>query len=508
MNKSENSTDYAILFVPLFIVLAVASTFFFFTEASGQAIEFLNGLFVNKIGFFYILMGIFVLSASICTACSKYGKIRLGDSPPEYGDFRWGSMIFTSTMAADILYWSLIEWGYYYSSNPTGLSALSAAQRQLTASSYPLFHWGPIPWAFYILPSAAYAHMFYVSGRTRQTLSEACRPVLKKRSDGFAGKAIDIFSVVGLLAGTATTFSLATPLMSEAVSLLAGIENGRGLTVLLLGMTGAVFTFAVMFGIKAISKLAVASVWLFAALALYVFAQGPSLFIIESGISGLGHLLQNFISMSSWTDPLRLTGDGASGFPQQWTIFYWAYWISWFVATPFFIASISKGRTIRQMIFGSFFYGLSGTYASFIVFGNFGLYQQATGAADIASMLANGDPPSSLILKILSKLPHSGFVLVLLVLVMIALYASTFDAITMVVAGFCKKELAAGTQPEPSLRAFWSMVFIILPLALIWSESTLRMLQTLSIVAAFPLAVIMIVIILSFFRDLRESSPK
>ncbi|MDR0375382.1 MAG: BCCT family transporter, partial [Treponema sp.] len=405
-------------------------------------------------------------------------------------------------MAADILYWSLIEWVYYYQANPFGAASLSAADRQLTASMYPLFHWGPIPWAFYILPSAAYAYMFFVKKRTRQTLSEACRPILKDKTDGFWGKLIDIVSVVGLLGGTATTFALATPLIADSINQLLGLSLGKGLTVIILLFIGAVFTLAVLFGMKAIAKLAVVCVALFSALFMFVFITGPTKFIIESGISGIGAMIQNFIGMATWMDPLRLTGEGSSGFPQQWTIFYWAYWIAWFVATPFFIAKISEGRTIRQLIGGAFFYGIAGTFTSFIVFGNFGLYQQVSGKVDAIGMLNSGLSPSYIILAFFDQLPLTRLALVLLVLVMIAFYASTFDAITLVVAGFCRKRLEQDEYPDRKLRVFWAAVFIILPIALIWLESALNMLKTISIMAAFPLAIIMLIIAGGFFKEI------
>jgi BCCT family betaine/carnitine transporter len=500
------STDISILLFPLCIIALLASLIFCFPERAQFIIGVLNDFFVNRLGAFYIITGLFVLICSIYVAGSKYGKIKLGDiEKPKYSDFKWGSMIFTSTMAADILYWSLIEWGYYYSSNPTGVGDLSVLQQQQIASTYPLFHWGPIPWAFYILPAAAYAYMFFVKKSQRQTLSEACRPILKEKIDKGWGKLIDIVSIVGFLGGTATTFALATPLMTNALNKILGTSSEKSLTIALLLLNGLIFTLAVLFGMKAISWLAVACVIVFSTLLAYVFFFGPSRFIIESGVSGIGNMMQNFIGMSTWTDPLRLTGDGISGFPQQWTIFYWAYWIAWFVATPFFIAKISEGRTIRQMISGAFFYGIAGTFTSFIVFGNFGLYQQVTGKVDAASMLLNDVAPSEVILRLLGQLPEHNFVYFLLVIAMLAFYASTFDAITLVVSGFCHKSLKIDEQPDKRLRGFWAGVFIILPIALIWSESTLTMLQTVSIIAAFPLAIILLIIVFGFLKELKRS---
>jgi len=504
----NKSTDISILLFPLCIIAFLAALILLFPERAQFIIEnILFDFFRNKMGVFYILTGIFVLLCSIFIAASKYGNIKLGAlEKPRYSGFKWGSMIFTSTMAADILYWSLIEWGYYYSANPAGTGDLSLLQRQQIASTYTLFHWGPIPWAFYILPAAAYAYMFFVKNGQRQTLSEACRPILKDKIDKGWGKVIDIVSVVGLLGGTATTFATATPLMTNALNRLLGTSADKSITIAILLLNGLLFTIAVLFGMKAISWLAVACVVVFSTLLAYVFFLGPSQFIIESGVSGIGNMIQNFIGMSTWTDPLRLTGDGVSGFPQQWTIFYWAYWIAWFVATPFFIAKISEGRTIRQMIGGAFFYGIAGTYTSFIVFGNFGLYQQVTGKVDAAAMLADGVAPSEVILKGLEQLPGHNIVFGLLVLAMLAFYSSTFDAITLVVAGFCHKTLKIDEQPDKKLRAFWAGIFIILPIALIWSEGTLSMLLTVSIIAAFPLGIILLTIVFGFIKELRKTS--
>ena len=149
-----------------------------------------------------------------------------------------------------------------------------------------------------------------------------------------------------------------------------------------------VYTIAVLIGLKGISSLANISVVMFSILLIVFLFSGPTIYIIESGISSMGRMIDEFFSMATWMDPLRLSGEGGSGFPQDWTIFYWAYWISWSVATPFFIGKISEGRTIKNTILGGYFYGLSGTFTSFIVFGNYGLFQQVTGKMDAANMLS------------------------------------------------------------------------------------------------------------------------
>lgn len=506
-SKTKQEIDWTLTLAPLILIIFMSVILLVYPNASSNAIEFLRSIFVGDFGSFYMVFGLGVFLVSIWLAFSRYGHVKLGNlEKPRFNTFAWGAMIFTSTMAADILYWSLIEWAYYFGAAPFGMENLSLAQRQDFASTYPLFHWGPIPWSFYILPAVAYGYMMYVKKRKRQTLSEACRSTIGHHADGALGKAIDIFSIVGLLAGTATTFSLATPLLSLVVSTIFGIPQSTALTIIILGVIALVYTIAVTLGLKGISKLANLCVIIFLVLIAIFLFFGPTRFMIESGITGIGKLANDFFSMSTWMDPLRVSGEGGSGFPQDWTVFYWAYWIAWFVATPFFIGKISEGRTIKQTILGGFTCGLLGTFTSFVVFGNFGLFHQTQGNIDAAGMLADGASPSEVILQIFQQLPISGVALVLLAVAMIAFYASTFDAITLVVAEYSLKKLEPGQEPPKSIRVFWALIFIILPIALIFNETTLTMLQTISIVAAFPLAIIMGIIIYSFIKDLKNDN--
>lgn len=503
-NRRPENMDLTVTFVPLLLIALLSALLMCFPEKSQRVVGFLRGIFVNDLGFFYILLGLGMILTAVGLAFSKYGKIQLGKmEKPRYSTLSWGAMIFTSTMAADILYWSLIEWAYYYSAKPFAMEQMSLAQKQDMASMYPLFHWGPIPWAFYILPACAYAYMMFVKHRRRQTLSEACRPLLKGQTEKGIGRIIDIIAIVGLLAGTATTFSLATPLLSKALGEVLGVETGRLTTIAILMVIGIVFIIAVMKGMKAISHLASICVVIFGILLGIFVICGPKVYLIETGITAVGNVIQNFFHMATWMDPLRLSGTGGSGFPQDWTIFYWAYWIAWFVATPFFIARISEGRTIRQTVLGGLSCGLLGTYTSFIVFGGFGLHIQTSGKADLAGMLADGAQPAEVILRVFQELPVTKIALIVLILAMIAFYASTFDAITLVVAGYTQKDLEEGKEPRKRIRAFWAGVFLLLPIALLFAESTLTNLQTISIIAAFPLGIIMILIVISFFKELK-----
>ena len=489
--------DWFSTIVPLAGVVAVCAVFMMMPEQSVLLLQTVRGFLGDECGIYYALLGTGIFGCTIYMAFSQYGRIQLGQiEKPLYSSFQWGTMIFTSTMAADILFYSLCEWALY--ANETHIDDMGGIQKW--ASTYPLFHWGPIAWSFYIVLAVAFGFMLHVRGREKQKFSEACRPLLGNRVDGIWGMVIDLIAIFALIAGTATTFSLATPLLSAAVSQVFGFANSVGLTIAILLLIAAVYTLTVWFGMRGIAKLASYCACLFFVLLLYVLlAGGETGYILETGFSALGNLVQNFIGMSTWMDPLR-----ENSFPQNWTIYYWAYWMVWCVATPFFIGTISKGRTIRNTVLGSYGWGLAGTFTSFIVLGNYGMAQQMKHGLDVSGFIAEGGAYSEVILKIFDTLPLGSFGLILLVVTMIAFYSTTFDSITMVVSLYSYKKLSVNTEPDKRVRTFWAVMFILFPVALIFAENSMYSLQSVSIIAAFPIGFIVLLIVAGFFKDAGE----
>lgn len=489
--------DWLSMFVPLAGVIVLSALFMLFPNESGIILQKIRFLLGDEGGIYYALLGCGILLCTMYMAFSKYGSIKLGDvEKPQYSLFQWGTMIFTSTMAADILFYSLCEWALY--ANEPYIEELGGIQKW--ASTYPLFHWGPIAWSFYIVLAVAFGFMLHVRKREKQKFSEACRPILGNKVDKGWGKAIDLVAIFALLAGTATTFSLATPLLSSAVSRIFGFSNGTMLTIIILLLIATVYTLTVWFGMKGISKLASGCVYLFIGLlAYFLLAGGETVYILETGFSALGNMVQNFIGMSTWMDPLR-----ENSFPQNWTIYYWAYWMVWCVATPFFIGIISKGRTIKNVVLGGYGWGLAGTFTSFIILGNYGLAQQTKHGIDVSGFIAEGGSYADAILQIFDTLPWSHFALLLLVISMIAFYATTFDSITMVISSYSYKKLQMGEEPDKKIRTFWAVTFILLPIALIFAENSMYSLQSVAIIAAFPVGLIVLLIIVSFFKDAKK----
>ena len=500
MNKLKSSRiDWLITLAPFIIIMALAGVLFIFPNESNDIIGQVRFFFGDTLGIYYLIIGIGVLLVSVFLSCSKYGDVVLGEpnEKPKYSFFAWGSMMFTCGLAADILFYSFAEW-VMYATNPHIEELGSVAE---WAGVFPLFHWSFIPWAFYLVLAVVFGFMLHVRKRNRQRYSEACRPVIGKHADGVLGRVIDLFALFALLAGTATTFSVATPLMAAIIVNLFGITISRtAVTIIILLITCAVYTYALLHGFKGISFLAKLCIYLFFGLLFVVLLSGgQGRFIIENGFQSLGKMFQNFIELSTFTDPGR-----TSNFPQDWTIYYWAYWMVWCIAAPFFIGNISRGRTIKQTILGGYVFGVGSTIVSFIVLGNYSLGLQTSGAADfIAEYAANGDL-YGLILNIINTMPASKFILVVTMLCMIAFYATSFDSIAYTAACYSYKRLGENEHPHKMIELLWCILLIVLPIALVFSESSMNNIQSVSIISAFPIGLIMIIMIRGFFKDIKK----
>ena len=186
--------------------------------------------------------------------------------------------------------------------------------------------------------------------------------------------------------------------------------------------------------------------------------------------------------------------------PANWPI----RWMVWCVAAPFFIGNISKGRTVKQTILGGYIFGLGGTFTSFIILGNYSLGLQVFGKLDVIGLYTATGNLYTTIIAIVRTLPLAPLVLILLALTMIAFYATSFDAIALVASSYSYKELDNDEEPHMGIKVFWSIMLILLPIALVFSDNSMANLQTVSIIAAFPIAVIIVMIIVSFFKDAKK----
>lgn len=497
--KEYKKIDWMITLLPLGIIVALCVLFFCMPEQSNAVLSQIRFVLGDTFGTYYLIIGLGVFLISFYVAGSKYGNIVLGgqDEKPKFSFFAWGSMMFTAGLAADILFYSFSEW-ILYATDPH-IAELGSIQDW--ASVYPIFHWSLIPWGFYLVLAVAFGFMLHVRKRERQKYSEACRPILGKHTDGWGGRIIDLLAVFALIAGTATTFSLATPLMASVIGELFHVELSRTVvTIVILIITCIIYTYSLLHGFKGISFLAKSCIYLFFGLLAFVLLfGGEARYIVETGFSALGRMVQNFFELATFTDPERTTS-----FPQNWTIFYWAYWMVWCVAAPFFIGSISRGRTVRQTIVGGYVFGVGSTIISFIILGNYSLGAQVMGKADFLAIYEKSGDLYEVIISIIRTLPCAPLVLVLLLLTMIAFYATSFDSIALIASCYSYHRLKEDETPHKVVELMWCVLLILLPIALVFSDSSMSNLQSVSIIAAFPVGAVIVLIVASFLKDAKK----
>lgn len=499
INNNNKQIDWLITLLPFTTITSVAALLFIYPNESNKIILSIRSFLSDTLGIFYLVIGLLILAISIYLCCSKFSNITLGepDESPKYSFFSWGSMIFTCGLAADILFYSFTEWILY----ATNQHITELGNIHSWAGVFPLFHWSFIPWSFYLVLAVVFGFMIHVRKRTRQRFSEACKPLIGNHANRIIGRTIDMFAVFALLAGTATTFSIATPLLCAILMTIFNLNfTSTTITIIILLFTCCIYTYTTLYGFKGMQFLAKICISLFFILLSAIFLIGnQTKFILENGLQSFGIMLQHFLELATYTDPVRTTN-----FPQDYTIYYWAYWMVWCIATPFFIANISKGRTIKEIIIGGYTFGAGSTLLSFIILGNYALGIQLSGSKDFISEFLITNNLYELILHILNTLPASNIIIITTLLCMILFYATSFDSIAYIASCYSYKYLDNSEHPDKFILLIWCIMLIILPIALAFSESSMASIQSISIISAFPIGIIMLMMIYSFFKDSKQ----
>ncbi|TWT06423.1 BCCT family transporter [Planococcus sp. CPCC 101016] len=481
------------------IVIATLGLVIFQNSAEPVLNSMLTGITYNlDWAFQFLTFGLFILLMYL--VFSKYGKVKLGDEPPEFSTFSWGAMLFCAGMGTSIMFWSMMEPMYYFMGPPFGLEPNSSAAAEW-AVAYGMFHWGISAWALYALPTVTIAYSFFVKKNHSLKISTACRGALGKHADGFIGKAIDILVIWSLVGGLGTSLGLGVPMVSAVIGEIFGVQQSMMLSIIIIIIWVIIYSASAYMGLyKGIRKLSDWNVYLALGLALFVLLVGPSLFILSNFSNSFGLMLQNFAFMSFSTDPIN-----QGGFPQSWTVFYWA----WFAATaPFiglFVARISRGRTIRELITHILIWGSVGSWIYFGIFGGYTLNLQLSGALDVIGIMSErGDPAA--IVEILKTLPLSFIVLPFFALLGFIFLATSLDSATYILAAITTKELTAGQEPARWNRMLWGMVLAALAVSLLLIGG-LKVIQTSSVIVSVPVIILYVLLSVSLLRWLKQDYP-
>lgn len=503
ISSSMELIDKPTFFGSLGLLLLVTVPLIVFPEQGAAWVLSARDFLTGTLGVLYLALGIGAVGFMIYICISDIGQIQLGDpgEEPEFSTISWASMLFCAGIGASIMYWSMIEWAYYYQDPPFHIEGMTNEAAQW-AAAYGIFHWGPLAWAIYLIPALPIAYFYYVRKRAVLKISEALLPVLgERRAHGALGKLLDVMFVFGMLGGAATTLSLAAPLINEGAHELFGAPKNITSQIVVLIICTSIFGYSAFSGLKkGIQMLSNINFWLALLLLAFVFVVGPTTFMAEAGLDALGRVLSNLVHMATWMEPFgEFEGFPDSGFPQSWTIFYWAWWLAFAPSVGLFIARISRGRTIRSMVMGSMFYGTFGCFLFFMVLGNYGLYLQLSGQLDVIHIL-NTQTPTAAIFAMLNQLPLSYFVIAVYTVLAIIFTATTFDSISYILASVVQKKV--DDEPMRWNRMFWACALSVMPIALLLLGG-LETLQTASIVGGAPLLPVALLLCISVVKAAR-----
>lgn len=453
---------------------------------------------IRNFGWTYLLSAFIFLLFSLYMAFSKYGDLKLGEDheKPRFSYFGWFSMLFAAGMGIGLIFWGVAEPMSHYL-NPPAYVAQSSPDAAKFAMRYSFFHWGIHPWAIYIVMSLSIAYFSFRRGMP-PLISSCFFPLIGNRIYGAAGYCIDILAVFATVFGIVTSLGLGAMQINSGLASILPFEATFTTTLIIIAVVTVLFMISSMTGLdRGIQLLSKANVMLAILILLFMLIVGPTNMILNVFISTLADYTTSLMDMSLSTNPFR----GAE-WTQSWTLFYWAWWISWCPFVGLFVASISRGRTIREFVIGALMVPTLLTFVWFSVFGgsafSLELEQQAGIAATVAQDISTG------LFKLYSFFPLTSVLTGLTVLLLIVFFVTSADSATFVLG-----MMTSGGEQDPpaSKKLTWGLTVSTTAAILLYTGG-LEGLQRMAIAAALPFTGIMLLLCLCLLRGVRYEYKK
>ena len=478
-------------FLAVFITLSLI-----FTEATADVFSEILAFINEKLGWLYILDFNIFIGVALYFAFSRYGKIKLGGpfARPEFSTGAWYAMLLSAGLGIGLMFWGVAEPIFHLSSPPPLFDVApgtGAAAKAAMATTY--LHWGIHGWALYGLVALALGFFAYNRGLPL-TFRSIFYPILGPRIYGNWGHAIDTLTVVATLFGLATSLGFGAGQAAAGLHKLFGLPEGTGFQIVLIACITGLATISVVAGLDAgVKRLSQLNIYLAAAFLLFVLLVGPTLFILSLFTQSLGYYIQVLPEFSFWNEAFTGTSWQAG-----WTIFYWGWWISWSPFVGMFIARISKGRSVRQLLTGVIFLPSILCFLWMAVFGGSAIDLQLSGERDVAT--AVNDNVATALFDMLEAFPFTGIVSLVGVLLLISFFVTSSDSGSLVV-----DHLTSGGKldsPKPQ-RVFWAIMEGLVAVVLLLGGG-LSALQTAAVATGLPFAIILLVMCWSLKKAFTE----
>ena len=494
---SSEKVDYVAFNISLIVVITIASFILLSPGAAENFIGTMKNQVIDIFGSIYLILTMACFIFLLYLAFTKYGDYKLGghDSSVEFSTFSLIGMLFCSGIGGGIIYWSGVEWSYYVGNPPFGVMPYSEESFSL-ATAYGLFHWGISAWSIYGIPAIALSIAFYKyklnSLRLSSSLSGLGIPNIESTLFGRFIDLIFILATVGAAGGTIGSY---IPMLSSGFSEIFNINNGLYLDILVICLCVSLFGYSVYKGLdKGIKKLSNFNLLLALFFLLIIIFSTNVLSLIETSLSGLLFSITNFWDMST----LGISEE--SEFAEEWTIFYWAWWVAFGPLVGLFIARISRGRSLRQVILGMLLFGTLGTWLFYMILGGFAMNLELSGEfAVLQSMNSVGHADTAI--AVVKNLPLETFMIFIFCLITIIFVTTSYDSMSYVISYHVLKTSNENKEPDKKLRLFWALILGILPAALvIYSDHSVAL--DIILITSLPLMLIYPLMAISIYREL------
>lgn len=491
-NKSQ--VDKFLFFVPLTLVAMLCISVAVAPEQTNDLFNRIFGIVTGDFG--WMLQMFFVANTMLMLyfIFGKYGDKRIGNGKPEFTTPVWYGMLFAAGTSGVAVYWGFSEWFQYASAPPFGAVPLSQEALEY-ASTYSFFHWGPSGYGLYATIAVVFGYYFFVKQEQTNRPSIACRSLLgEKLTYGWLGKLIDCIYMVGIIGAVSAAIGLSTPLVSAIIVDLFNIQYSIMVDAFVLLLMSLFFIVGMYGGLhKTMEKLSNFKVLLVIVVIAFVFMISPKSFVLNNFTNSMGILTNNFFKMMLTTDPI-----GKGGFPQAWTVFFFAWWSAYALNTGIFLARVSKGRTVRELVLGATISSCVGCWLHFIAFGYYGMNLYTEGILDVIELYETQGIPETII-AIIKTMPFGIIVLGVFLLVMIISTVTVINGAAYTLSIVSTDNLSAEEEPKTWNRIFWAVALGLLGLALIFMGG-LTPIQTISISTGLLTAVIITMIFISFLK--------
>ncbi len=509
--KNKVRLDRSVFWISLIVLILVSSLLLLNPKSSLSTLENMRQFMTHDLGWLFLGFVFGGLGWLIWLALSRHGAVCFGDldEGPAYSNISWFGMLFCAGIGSNLLYFGTTEW-IGYSLDPSPLSGASPGSPEAAdwAGAYSFFHWGIAAWATYAIATLPIAYILHIRRSNTLRISTACDAVLGKHAKGPLGKCIDILFIFGLVGGVATSLGIGIPMISAVASDIFGVERGLALdTAILIGLT-IMFSISVSAGLdKGIKRLSDINVGLAIVLLAFLLFSGPTSFIINQAFDSLGVMFQNFLELSLYTG----AGDSSS-FAQDNTIFFWAWWLAWAPFMGLFIARISKGRTIRQVVFGVVGGGSLGCWVGFAILGHSTMHLLQSEHPEISTLVQQaketntGVDAPQIMVELLHAQPFAIVVSIVFFMLSFIFVATSLDSAAFTIAATASKDLPPEGQPPRWHRLVWAFVLGGTALSLMILGG-LEVLRAASVVVGLPLVFVVAIMMWSLMRNLNKTGP-